>query len=37
MNVSIWGGLPVTCLLSSGALCVALQFVWLYGNWALFE
>ena len=37
MNVSIGGGLPVTCLLSAGALRVVLRFVWVYGNWASFE
>ena len=37
MNFSIWGGLPVTCLPSSGALRVVLRFVWMYGNWASFE
>ena len=34
MNVSIWGGLPLTCLPLAGALRVVLRFVWLYGNWA---
>ena len=36
MNVSIWEGLPLTCLSSAGALRVVLRFVWLYGNWASF-
>ena len=36
MNASIWGGLPLTCLSSGGALQMILRFVWLYGNWASF-